>query len=172
MSFRVPLLFDGARNLILLFRFTKEISLQIILESSVCFEQLFTGISMSYDLNLADRIRTILNRNGVRYKDKEMFGGVAFMVKEKMCVGIVKNELMARIDPEIFENALKKKGARPMDFAGRPIKGYVFVSPPGIDSAKDLIYWVNLCLEFNPKAKSSKKKITSRAFFKNYVYKT
>lgn len=113
---------------------------------------------MAYDLHLADRIRKVLNGQSVRYKEKEMFGGIAFMVKEKMCVGIVKNELMARIDPEIYDDAIKKKGARPMDFAGRPMKGFVYISPRGIDSAKDLKYWITLCLEFNPKAKASRKK--------------
>ena len=113
---------------------------------------------MAYDQHLADRIRKVLDGAGVKYKEKEMFGGIAFMVKEKMCVGIVKNDLMARIDPDIYDTVVKKKGARPMDFAGRPMKGFVYVSPAGIDSAKDLKYWINLCLEFNPKAKSSKKK--------------
>ncbi|MDD8017762.1 MAG: TfoX/Sxy family protein [Bacteroidota bacterium] len=113
---------------------------------------------MAYDLHLADRIRKILADQSVRFKEKEMFGGIAFMVNNKMCTGIIKNDLMARIDPEIFDSALKKKGARPMDFAHRPMKGYVYVSPEGIDSSKDLKYWIDLCLDFNPKAKSSKKK--------------
>lgn len=113
---------------------------------------------MAYDLHLADRIRALLERADVPFKEKEMFGGVAFMVKNKMCVGIVKNDLMARIDPDIAPSALTKKGARPMDFAGRPMKGFVYVNPEGVDAAKDLKYWVDLCLEFNPKAKSSKKK--------------
>lgn len=113
---------------------------------------------MAYDLALADRIRKSLLDKGVRFKEKEMFGGVAFMVKEKMCIGIVKNDLMARIDPETYNDAIRKKGARPMDFAGRPMKGYVYIDPRGIDTSKDLKYWIELCLEFNPKAKSSKKK--------------
>jgi len=113
---------------------------------------------MAYDLHLADRIRNALNDKNVKYKEKEMFGGIAFMVKDKMCVGIIKNNLMARIAPEIEKEALKKNGARPMDFAGRPMKGYLYVSPNGIDSAKDLKYWIDLCLQFNPKAKASKKK--------------
>ena len=113
---------------------------------------------MAYDLHLADRIRAELNARGVKFKAKEMFGGIAYMVKDKMCVGIVKNDLMARIDPEIFDVAVKKPGTRPMDFSGRPMKGYVYVNPKGVDAAKDLKYWIGLCLDFNPKAKSSKKK--------------
>lgn len=113
---------------------------------------------MAYDLNLADRIRKVLNGTGIRYKEKEMFGGIAFMVRDKMCIGIIKNDLMARIDPEINSSALKKKGARPMEFTGRPMKGYLYIAPEGVDSQKDLTYWINQCLEFNPKAKSGKKK--------------
>lgn len=113
---------------------------------------------MSYDLHLADRIRRRLDSSGVRYKDKEMFGGIAFMVRDKMCVGIIKNDLMARIDPEIYPTALMKKGVRTMTFTGKPMKGYVYISPEGVDSAKEMNYWIDLCLEFNPKAKSSKKK--------------
>lgn len=112
---------------------------------------------MAYDFHLADRIRTVLKKSGIPFKEKQMFGGIAFMVKGKMCVGIIKNDLMARIDPEIAGEAMKKKGARPMDFAGRPMKGYVYVSPEGVDSSRDLTSWVKLCLDFNPKAKSSKK---------------
>ena len=81
------------------------------------------------------------------------------MVDDKMCVGIVKNNFMARIDPEIYEQAMSKRGCREMDFTGRTMKGFVFVEPEGIDMDEDLDYWVQLCLDFNPKAKSSKKKV-------------
>lgn len=80
------------------------------------------------------------------------------MVDDKMCVGVVKNNLMARLDPDIYEDVLKREGARPMDFTGRPMKGYVFVEPEGVDMEADLESWVDLCLDFNPRAKSSKKK--------------
>ena len=80
------------------------------------------------------------------------------MFDEKRCVGEVKNNLMARLDPDIYEDALNREGARPMDFTGRPMKGYVFVEPEGIDMVADLESWVDLCLDFNQRAKSSKKK--------------
>lgn len=113
---------------------------------------------MAYDEFLADRVREILTRKSIPFHDKKMMGGLCFMVDEKMCVGIVKNDLMARIDPEIYEEALTKEGCRQMDFTGRPMKGYVFIEPEGIDLDEDLEYWVQLCLDFNPKAKASKKK--------------
>ncbi len=113
---------------------------------------------MAYDEYLAERIANELNELGVQYIEKKMMGGLTFMINGKMCVGVHENRLMARIDPEIEANALIKEGAEPMMFTGRKMKGFVFVQPEGVDNSEDLIYWINLCLEFNPKAKSSKKR--------------
>lgn len=113
---------------------------------------------MAYDEFLVDRVRNILNDKKVYSEEKKMMGALTFMVDNKMCVGVIKDNLMARIDPEIYEEALTKEGAKEMDFTGRPMKGYVFISPEGVDMGEDLEYWIQLCLDFNPKAKSSKKK--------------
>ena len=113
---------------------------------------------MAYDLYLADRIKAALKENKVAFEEKKMMGGLCIMINDKMCVGVIKNDLMARIDPEIYQHALQKKGCKEMDFTGRPMKGYVLVEPEGIDTDSELNYWINLCLDFNPKAKSSKKK--------------
>ena len=67
-----------------------------------------------------------------------------------MCVGITKNNLMARIDPDIYEEALTKPGCQEMNFTGRPMKGFVFIEPEGIDMDEELEYWIQLCLDFNP----------------------
>ncbi len=79
------------------------------------------------------------------------------MVNDKMCIGVVKDEMMCRIGPEHYEFALEKPGCREMIFSGKPMKGFVFVGEEAIRSRKDLDYWVQLCLEFNVQAKSSKK---------------
>ena len=113
---------------------------------------------MAYDEFLADRIRETLKDKKVFYDERKMMGGLCFMVDDKMCLGIIKNKLMARVGPEVYEKVLTMKGSSKMDFTGRPMKGYVFVEPEGIDMDKDLENWVQLCLEFNPFAKSSKKK--------------
>ncbi len=113
---------------------------------------------MAYDENLGDRIRQSFDQKKIQYSDKKMMGGLCFMVDDKMCVGIIKDSLMARIDPEIYEDALTQKGCKEMDFTGRSMKGYVYVDPEGIDLDDDLDHWLDLALEFNPKAKSSKKK--------------
>jgi TfoX/Sxy family transcriptional regulator of competence genes len=117
-----------------------------------------TNDIMPYDEFLADRIRQSLKTKRVPFEERKMMGGWCTMVDDKMCVGIIKNELMARIDPDQFESALQKTGSRQMDFTGRPMKGFLQVAPEGIDSDNDLDYWIDLCLDYNPKAKSSKKK--------------
>ena len=113
---------------------------------------------MAYDEYLEERIERILNQKKVGFEGKKMMGGLCFMVNDKMCVGIVKDQLMARINPEIYQEALSIDGCNEMNFTGRPMKGFVFVDPHAIDNEDDLEYWVNLCLEYNPLAKSSKKK--------------
>jgi TfoX/Sxy family transcriptional regulator of competence genes len=113
---------------------------------------------MAYDEHLADRIRDDLHSKSVDFLEKKMFGGLCFMVDDKMCIGIIKENLMARIDPEKEKALLSKDGARPMDFTSRPMKGYLYVEPSAVDKADDLSFWVDQCLEFNPKANSSKKK--------------
>ena len=113
---------------------------------------------MAYDEFLADRLRISLKEQGARFEEKKMMGGLCFMVDDKMCVGIVKDTLMARIGPDKYEGALEKPGCNEMNFTGRPMKGYVFIDPEAIVDEDQLDYWVDLCLQFNPLAKSSKRK--------------
>lgn len=113
---------------------------------------------MAYDLHLADRVSQVLKRTHTSFEEKRMMGGLCFMVDDKMCIGIIKDELMCRIDPEIYENALSRPGCKEMTFTGKAMKGYVYIEPQAMDDESDLEYWIQLCLNFNPKAKSSKKK--------------
>ena len=113
---------------------------------------------MAYDNYLSERISNALRNKGIVFDEKHMFGGVAFMVDEKMCVGVIGENMMARINPAIYEESLERKGCQPMEFTGRPMKGYVTITPGGIDMDHDLDHWIGLALEFNPRAKSSKKK--------------
>jgi TfoX/Sxy family transcriptional regulator of competence genes len=112
---------------------------------------------MAYDEKLAQRIRQTLTTTK-HVKEKEMMGGLTFMVSDKMCIGIIKDEMMCRIDPELQETPLEKPGCRVMDFTGRPMKGYVMVNEHGMRTKKEFEYWINLCLDFNKTAKSSKKR--------------
>jgi TfoX/Sxy family transcriptional regulator of competence genes len=112
---------------------------------------------MAYDENLAVRIREQLaERQDVL--EKEMMGGLVFMIDGKMCIGIIKDEMMCRIAPELYPEILEKHGCREMDFTGRPMKGYVLIDDTGMKSKKDFEYWIDLCLDFNTRAKASKKK--------------
>src|SRR3989338_9931075 len=112
---------------------------------------------MVYDEKLAERVRkTLIHQKAI--EEKKMMGGLTFMVNGKMCVGILKDDLMVRLNPEVYDAALKKEGCRKMDFTGRPMKGFVFVGSKGTDNKKDLDYWIDLALDFNKKAKASKKR--------------
>lgn len=113
---------------------------------------------MAYDEQLAIRVRNVFAKRKVTFAEKRMMGGLCFLVDGKMCVGVEKERLMVRLDPEIYEDALRCKGCAPMDFTGRPMRGFVFVNPDGLAGSRDLASWVDLALEFNPKAKSSKKR--------------
>lgn len=113
---------------------------------------------MAYDEHLAFRIKAVLQEKQVFFEEKKMFGGLCYMVDDKLCVGVMKNELIARIDPELFEEYLKSEQCSPLDKSGRSMKGFILVDPIGVDMEEDLEKWVQLCLDFNPKAKSSKKR--------------
>ena len=112
---------------------------------------------MAYNQTLALRIRECLAEIP-NVEEKEMMGGLTFMVNDKMCVGIIKDEMMCRINPELHAMAITKKGCRTMDFTKRPMKGYVMIDDAGMKTQKQFDYWISLCLDFNPKAKSSKKR--------------
>lgn len=111
---------------------------------------------MAYDEFLADRIRRFFADQKVPTEEKKMMGGLCFMVDDKMCCGVVGDELMGRIGEETEKEMKELEGARPMDFTGRRMKGYVFVSAEGVDNEDDLDQWLEACLAFNPQAKSSK----------------
>lgn len=111
---------------------------------------------MAFDENLANRVREkFVELPNVT--EKVMMGGLTFMYNDKMCVGIIKDELMCRIDPSLHDLAIEKVGCRTMDFTKRPMLGYVMIDKNGMKSQKDFDNWINLALDFNEKAKSSKK---------------
>lgn len=114
---------------------------------------------MAYNEFLADRIRPKLSNYKV--EEKKMMGGLTFMVNDKMCLGIVKDDLMARINPDEHDKSIKRKGCRTMDFTKKPMKGFVFIDHTGYDNEKDLDHWVALALAYNSQAKPSKKKSKS-----------
>ncbi|MDH4062347.1 MAG: TfoX/Sxy family protein [Aquincola sp.] len=102
---------------------------------------------MAYDAGLAQRVREALGeRPGI--SERKMFGGLAFLVDGKMFVGVLGSTLMARVGPERHPDALARPHVRAMDFTGRPMKGYVFIDPPGLDDDRELAAWVSWCAAY------------------------
>ncbi len=114
---------------------------------------------MAYNEKLAERVREIIAETNKKVEEKTMFGGLCFMVNDKMCVGVEQERLMVRLDPTKYEEVMEKDGCNPMDFTGKVMKGYVFVDLNVLNTRKRLEYWMNLALEYNDVAKKSKKKI-------------
>ena len=113
--------------------------------------------TMPYNEKLAARISLALA--GLPHvEEKKMFRGVTFMVNDKMCISVSGDNMMCRFDPALQDEVAENPHCKPMIMKGRKYKGYVYVSAAGYKSKKDFDYWVNLCLSFNSKAKSSKKK--------------
>ena len=102
---------------------------------------------MAYDEKLADRVRKVLvRRKGIT--EKGMFGGLSFLLNGKMFCGVLKNDLVVRVNPDESGALLKKPHVRPMDFTGRPMKGFLYVSSGGYKTDKDLRKWIELGLDF------------------------
>lgn len=102
---------------------------------------------MAISEQLANRVRDAFGgrRDVVELK---MFGGIAFMVSGHMCVGLVGDSLMVRVPPDETALWLKKPHVRPMDFTGKPMRGFLYVDPPGIRTQKSLGAWVDRCTAF------------------------
>jgi TfoX/Sxy family transcriptional regulator of competence genes len=112
---------------------------------------------MAYDHNLGDRIRERL-ADLSNIEEKEMMGGLVFMYNGKMCMGVIKEDMMCRIDPDLHDSLVERRGCRTMDFTNRPMQGYVLIDETGLKSQKDFEFWINLCLEYNSRAKVTKKR--------------
>lgn len=101
---------------------------------------------MAYNLKLAERIRSQLD--GIPVVEKNMFGGVGFLLNGNMACGVNKDNLIVRIDPEKQNTLLKKPHAKPFDLTGRPMKGWLVVEADGIKTEKQLSTWVKEGVEF------------------------
>lgn len=103
---------------------------------------------MAFDEVLAARLRDVFVGDPA-IEEKKMFGGIAFMRRGHMCVGVVNEDLLARVGPEAHGKAVVREGARVMDFTGKKMKGFIFVSPESLVDDGALDGWVDLCRAFN-----------------------
>jgi hypothetical protein len=97
---------------------------------------------MAYDERLANRIRqTFGDRSDIT--ERKMFGGLAFLCRGRMCCGVVGSDLMVRIPEEEVAAVMRGRYVRPMDFTGKPLRGFVYVSPPGCRTTAALRTWLS-----------------------------
>ncbi|HMB69546.1 MAG TPA: TfoX/Sxy family protein [bacterium] len=102
---------------------------------------------MSYDQGVVDRVRKALSKRR-NVAERRMFGGLTFMVGGHMTCGVVGDELMVRVGPDAYAEALKDRHAREMDFTGTPLKGFVFVESKGFATEEALREWLDRAVEF------------------------
>ena len=102
---------------------------------------------MAYDEALASRIRVALAEDPALC-EKRMFGGLAFLHRGLMFVGVSGNKLMARVGKENYQDSLSHKHVREMDFTGNPMQGYVYVEPLGLTTDEQLSFWLQRCKQF------------------------
>ena len=116
---------------------------------------------MAYDEGLAERIRGLLDERS-DVVEKEMFGGIAFMVGGHMAIGVVKDDLMIRVGAKAYEALVRKPHARPMDFTGRPMKGFIYVASSGLETDAALRGWLEHGVHYAtslPAKTSSRKRV-------------
>jgi TfoX/Sxy family transcriptional regulator of competence genes len=102
---------------------------------------------MAYDETLGSRVRKILS-SVEGFSEKKMFGGLCFLIHGNMCCGVLKDELVLRLKPERAQGLLNRPHVRPMDFTGRPLKGFVYVEAGGLRTERQLRDWVSLARSF------------------------
>lgn len=104
---------------------------------------------MAYNTLLEEKIRLELSAMGIEAYEKKMFGGVAFMVEDRMVAGIVRDDLMVRTRTDIYVEVLTRPYVRPMDFNKKPMKGFIYVAWEGISTHPDMLgHYLNLALDY------------------------
>ena len=118
---------------------------------------------MAYSEELAHRVRKYLDKKKVaNVEEKKMFGGLAFLINEKMCVNVSGGGLMCRYHPDLQAEVEQKTGYEKMVMRGREMDGYGYVNEAGITGEKNFSYWMKLCLDYNPLAAKSKKQTSTK----------
>ncbi|MFN8310047.1 MAG: TfoX/Sxy family protein [Chitinophagales bacterium] len=110
---------------------------------------------MAYNEALAHRIREFFEDFDC-VEEKKMMGGLVFMVNDKMCVGVIGDDLMCRVDPDSQNSLLELTGCRMMDMGGKLMRGFLAIDETGMRTTKSFRFWIEQALQFNPKAKKAK----------------
>lgn len=113
---------------------------------------------MAFDEKMADRVRELIAPASANIEEKKMFGGLCFMVDDKMCVGVKADNIMLRIDPALTDAALEEESCTPMVHGGKIMPGFVYVDNSALRTKKQLEHWVNRALAYNKVATPSKRK--------------
>jgi TfoX/Sxy family transcriptional regulator of competence genes len=105
---------------------------------------------MAYNEALAERVRSYLKGIPLLV-EKKMFGGIGFLVQGNMACGVHGENLIVRIDPQEYKVALSQPHVRPFDMTGKPMKGWIFVTPEGVEQEQELVSWIEKGVEFAQK---------------------
>jgi TfoX/Sxy family transcriptional regulator of competence genes len=103
---------------------------------------------MAYNEDIANRIASALIDKNIAFEEKKMFGGMAFMIQDKMCIGVVKDEIMLRVLDIHYDTLLEKEGFKPMLFTGKPMKGFLFIEEAAFKTIAGLNVLIDFAEEF------------------------
>lgn len=112
---------------------------------------------MAHDEQMVNRVRELIAERATHVEERKMFGGLCFLVDDKICVAVKSDRMLARIAPELYEDAIEQPGCTPMSRQGNNMTGYLYIDFDYLDTHRQLAHWVNLALDFNPRAKASKR---------------
>lgn len=107
---------------------------------------------MPFDTNLAEKVRAALRdlplEKGDVLAEKNMFGGLCFTLNGKMLMGVAKSDIMVRLETAQFETAFKEGRVRPMDFTGKALANFAYLSEPETESNEELLEWAKKSMAF------------------------
>ena len=102
---------------------------------------------MPYNLELEKRLDKLIAQPGT-FTKKKMFGGVGYLIRGNLVFGIHRQSLVIRTSPERAEELLKRDWVSIFDITGRPMKGWLMVSPDGLKTEKQLSDLLNIAIDY------------------------
>jgi TfoX/Sxy family transcriptional regulator of competence genes len=102
---------------------------------------------MTFNEITAEKIRKAM-ADTPDVSERNMFGGVSFMLQGNMCCGVIEDNLVVRVGPGAYDAVLREPHTRPMDFTGRPLRGFVYVDRAGYETPDALHGWIERGVSF------------------------